>query len=214
VPVFWVNGWRTEQHRKALALPKSHINDAIAIASGGAACRRMECAVLVRLRARHQRRLFFENPGDRDIQRVKRGASGSVRRRARRKRYQERYGGGGRQKRAQVGFRSEPFTPYEGLYVTHDGKRGLIKNRKIEKRQALPARKTVAKMFRRGDVVKTAEGRLAEVVALFSTGKVGIRFLDSLQPASRQRTARIPETLQFIARGRAMQFIEIPQVED
>ena len=222
IPIFLVNGWRTAQCRKRMNLPKSHINDAVAIASRfgsrasrgrGEPCLLMDSAFLVRLRARHQRKLFFENPGDRDIQKVKRGKSKSVRRRGRRKLYRKRYGVGGvTRKRETKGFFSEPFAPYEAIYVTKSGKRGMIKNRKILKNPELPAPKTIAKIFMRGDQVKTAEGRLAEVVTLFSTGKVGIRFYNSPRLSLPQRTARIPETLALVARGAPMQFIRCVRV--
>ena len=54
----------------------------------------------------------------------------------------------------------------------------MIKNRKILRNQQLLKPSDIAKIFRRGDWVKTAEGRMAEVVTLFSNRKVGIRFFD------------------------------------
>ena len=62
-PIFLANGWRTGQCRKMLRLQKSHLNDAVAIGSKGEECLLMESFYLVRLRARHQRKLFFENEG-------------------------------------------------------------------------------------------------------------------------------------------------------
>jgi N6-L-threonylcarbamoyladenine synthase len=106
LPIFLVNGWRTGQCRKILGLQKSHLNDAVAIGSKGEKCLLMESFYLVRLRARHQRKLFYQNPGDRDIQRIRKEMvlendhevnrkSRSIRRRVRRKLYQKRYGKGG-----------------------------------------------------------------------------------------------------------------------
>ena len=170
----------------------------------------MDSAFLVRLRARHQRKLFFENPGDRDIQKVKRGKSKSVRRRGRRKLYQARYGVGGvMRKPEKKGFFSELFAPHQAIYLTKNGERGMIKNRKIFRNQQLPHPSDIAKIFRRGDWVKTAEGRMAEVVTLFSNRKVGIRFIDGLVTSKPQRTARIPETLAFVTRASPMQFIRV-----
>ena len=68
--------------------------------------------------------------------------------------------------------------------------------------------KEIAKIFKRGDLVKTAEGLLAEVVTLFSNGKVGIQFLTSLKETT--RTARIPERLSIVSRRKTMQFVQLP----
>ena len=211
LPIFRVNGWRTAQCRKRMNLPKSHIHDAVAIGCKGEPCWLLDSAFVVRLRARHQRKLFFENPGDRAIQYLHREKGRSARRRARRQCYQKRYGAGGvRSKQERLGYRCEPFAPYEAIYVTNCGQRGFIKNRKIHPTQVLPAPKDIATIFRRGDLVTTAEGRLAFVVTLFSTGKVGIRFCDSPPSAESARTARIPETLTMVARSKPMQFIRVP----
>ena len=208
-----VNGWRTQQCREKMGLRKTHVNDAIAIGSKGEECWLMDSYFFVRLRKRHQRKLFFENPGDRDIQRVlshlaKRDAAEyskrfrGLRRNVRRRLYAKRYGKGGvNAKQKQLGYRAEPFTPNEAIFVKKDGTRGVIKNRNIYKEQDLPEPKEIARIFRRGDVVKTEESKLAEVVTLFSDGKVGIRFIET-----QTRTARIPEKLQLFSRGKAMQF--------
>jgi hypothetical protein len=218
LPIFLVNGWRTGQLRKNMGLSKSHLNDAVAIGSKGEKCLFMESFYLVRLRARHQRKLFFENQGDRDIQQIRKEMvkekdhagnrkSRSIRRRVRRKLYQKRYGKGGvKNKRTIIGYSSEPFSPYDAICVTKNGERLLIGNQNIYKNQTTP--KEIAKIFKRGDLVKTAEGLLAEVVTLFSNGKVGIQFLTSLKETT--RTARIPERLSFVSRKKTMQFVQLP----
>jgi len=225
LPIFLVNGWRTGQCRKKIGLSKSHLNDAVAIGSKGEKCLLMESFYLVRLRARHQRKLFFENPGDRDIQRIrkemvveKEGNEGkvnrksrSIRRRVRIKLYQKRYGKGGvTNKRKIIGYSSEPFSPYDAICVTKNGERLLIGNRKIIKNQELPKPKEIAKIFKRGDIVKTTEGLLAEVVTLFSNGKVGIQFLAPQDERKQKRTARIPENLSLFLSKRTMQFVQLP----
>ena len=200
-----------------MGLDKTHVNDAIAIGSKGEECWLTDSYCLVRLRKRHQRKLFFENPGDRDIQRIlshlaKRNEPEyskrfkGLRRNVRRRLYAKRHGKGGVDaKQKQLGYRAEPFTPNEAIFVKKDSTRGVIKNRKIYKDQELPEPKEIARIFRRGDVVKTEEGDLAEVVTLFSDGKVGIRFIET-----QARTARIPEKLHLFTRGKAMQFYRMP----
>ena len=219
LPIFLVNGWRTGQCRNKLGLEKSHLNDAVAIGSKGEECLLMASFYLVRLRARHQRKLFFENKGDRDIQRVYKEMvtddheanrkSRSIRQRVRRKLYQKRYGKGGvRNKRKIIGYSTQPFSPYDAICVTKSGERKVIKNRKIFENQKLPQPKEIAQIFRRGDIVKTAEGLLAEVITLFGNGKVGIQFLTSQKET--KRTARIPERLSLVSRRKTMQFVQLP----
>jgi len=222
LPIFLVNGWRTGQCRKKLGLQKSHTNDAVAIGSKGEECLLMESFYLVKLRARHQRKLFYQNPGDREIQRIRKEMvdendhdgnrkSRSIRRRVRRKLYQQRYGKGGvENKRKLIGYSSEPFSPYDAICVTKNGERNLYENRKILNTQGIPSPKEIAKIFKRGDIVKTAEGLLAEVVTLFSNGKVGIRFLEHQKERKQQRTARIPEKLSLVAGKKTMQFVQLP----
>jgi hypothetical protein len=219
IQIMLVNGWRTQQCRNKLGLKKSHINDAIAIGCKGKECWLMDSYFLVRLRARHQRKLFFENPGDRDIQRVlshlvkannneynKRYRN--LRRNVRRRLYANRYGKDGvLAKERQLGYRSDPFAPNEAIYVKKDGARGIIKNRKIYKDQEVPKAKEILKIFQRGDLVKTEEGRLAEVISLFSSGKVSIKFF--IGGEKQQTTARVPEKLSLFERGKPMQFIRI-----
>jgi len=212
IPIMLVNGWRTQQCREKMGLDKTHVNDAIAIGSKGERCWLMDSYFFVRLRKRHQRKLFFENPGDRDIQKAlsnlaKRGDAEyskrfrGLRRNVRRRLYAKRYGKGGNAKQKQLSYRADPFMPNEAIFVKKDHTRGVIKNRKIYKDQELPEPPKIDAIFRRGDVVKTEEGELAEVVTLFSDGKVGIRFIET-----QVRTARIPEKLQLFARGKSMQF--------
>jgi hypothetical protein len=181
----------------------------------------MESYFLVRLRARHQRKLFFQNPGDRDIQNVLshlvkandneyNRRFRSLRRNVRRRLYAKRYGKGGvLAKERQLGYLSEPFAPNEAIYLKKDGTRGIIKNRKIFKQQRLPEPKEIARLFRRGDIVRTEEGMLAEVVTLFSLGKVGIKFFSIPENRKQQRTARVPEKLTLFERRKAMQFIKL-----
>ena len=107
-------------------------------------------------------------------------------------------------KKQQLGYRCEPFTPNHAIYVKKDGARGIIKNPRIYRKQRFPKKKGIAKLFFRGDVVKTAEGMIAEVVTLFSSGKVGIQFI-----SDKRRTARVPETLEVIEPRKSMQFYRL-----
>jgi hypothetical protein len=237
IPIMLVNGWRTQQCAQKMGLKKSHVNDAIAVGCKGEACLMIQQFYQIRLRARHQRKLFFENPGDLDIQSVLKDKTKhanalynkqfrSLRRRVRRKLYRQRYGKGGvNAKQQQLGYRSQPCAPNYAIYVKKDGTRGtsrpgrggIIKNPKIYKEQQFPGKKEIAKLFFRGDIVKTTEGNtsrdsvqfiplagqkmIAEVLTLFSSGKVGIQFV-----VDKRRTARIPETLEILERRKSMQF--------
>lgn len=212
-PIMLVSGWRTQQCAQKMGLKKSHVNDAIAIGCRGQPCLMMQHFFNIRLRARHQRKLFFENPGDLDIQSVLKDKTKhadaqynksfrSLRRRVRRQLYRKRYGKGGvNAKQQQLGYRSQPFAPHLAIYVKKDGTRGIIKNPRIYKKQKFPKKKEIAKIFFRGDLVKTTEGTIAQVVTLFSSGKVGIQFI-----ADKRRTARIPEKLELVERRKSMQF--------
>jgi hypothetical protein len=135
--------------------------------------------------------------------------SRSIRRRVRRKLYQKRYGKGGvKNKRKIIGSSSEPFSPYDAICVKKSGERKIIENRKIFKKQQIPQPKEIVKIFHRGDIVKTTEGLLAEVVTLFANEKVGIQFLAPQKET--KRTARIPENLDLILKTRTMQFVQLP----
>jgi hypothetical protein len=221
IPIMLVSGWRTQQCAQKMGLKKSHVNDAIAIGCRGEACLMIQHFYQIRLRARHQRKLFFENPGDLDIQSILKDKTKhtdaqynkrfrSLRRRVRRRLYRKRYGKSGvKAKKQQLGYCCEPFAPNYAIYVKKDGTRGtsrpgrggIIKNPKIYKKHQFPKKKEIATLFFRGDIVKTEEGMIAEVLTLFSSGKVGIQFV-----VDKRRTARIPETLSLLERRQSMQF--------
>lgn len=219
-------GYETKAKREKLNLPKSHINDAAALgAREGYSLRLPPVLYKVEYRNRHpNRKLFNANPGvahyraeankqpsvNPDRMRVDdhnqewNKKNRSYRRHVRNK-YYKRLKAEGRfnfdllpgKKRL-----NEPFAVNEAVCVDDDGRAVVVKNRRIWRDQDLSGLPPRRKLFEKGDIVRTKDGKFAQIISLKSTGMIKILFLQKQGNRKGQATDRDPKYLAIIQKGR------------
>lgn len=219
-------GYETKEKRERLNLPKTHVNDAAALgARGGRSLRLPPVLYRIEYRKRHaNRKLFNANPGvahyraeaDRqpgvDAERIKvddhnqewNRKNRSYRRHVRNK-YYKRLKAEGRfnfdllpgKKRL-----NEPFAVNEAVYVDNEGRPMVVKNRRIWRDQDLCGLPVRRKLFEKGDIVRTEEGELAQVISLKSSGMIKILFFRKQDSKKGQATDRNPKYLIIVQKGR------------
>lgn len=219
-------GYETKEKRERLDLPKSHINDAVALGvRDGYGVRFSVAAYRIEYRRRHaNRKLFNANPGvahyraeadrqpgvdtakmkvdDHDHERNRRNRS--YRRHVRNRYY--------RKLRAEGRFNygllpgkkhlNEAYAVNEAVYVDGGGNTVVVKNRRIWREQDLSGLPPRTKRFEKGDLVRTKEGWLAKVISLMSDGQVKILFCERKGGRKCQFTQRHPGTLRIVQKGR------------
>lgn len=97
---------------------------------------------------------------------------------------------------------NEPFAVNESIYVDFGGRPVVLKNRRIWRDRDMsdiPARR---KRFEKGDLVRTKEGLLAQVISLKSSGMVKILFVCKQEGRKGQATDRNPKHLVIVQKGR------------
>lgn len=226
LPVEVHYGYETKEKRERLNLPKSHINDAVALGvREGYVVRLPVVAYRIEYRKRHaNRRLFNANPGvahyraeaDRqpgvDPSRMKvddhdheRNRKNRSYRRHVRNRYYRKLKAEGKFNYALLPGKkhlNEPYAVNEAVYVDGDGNAVVVKNRRIWRDQDLSGLSPRNKRFEKGDLVRTKEGWLAKVISLMSNGQVKILFCERKKGRKCQFTQRHPGTLRIVQKGR------------
>lgn len=220
-------GKETRARRESLGLPKTHLNDAAALAvREGCSLRLPPITYRVEYRKRHaNRRLFNANPGvahyraEADRQpsvarsRMKvdnHDQEGNRRNRSYRRHVRSRYY---RKLRAEGRFNhgllpgkkglNEPYAVNEAVCLDGAGNPVVVKNRRIWRGQDLRGLPPRGKVFEKGDLVRTEEGWLAKVISLMSDGQVKILFCEAKEGRKRQFTERHPATLRIAQKGRS-----------
>lgn len=219
-------GYETKEKREGLILPKSHVNDAVALgARDGYGVRLPVLAYRIEYRKRHaNRKLFNANPGvahyraeaDRqpgvDPGRMKvddHDHEWNRRNRSYRRHVRNRYY---RKLRAEGKFNydllpgkkhlNEAYAVNEAVYVDGEGNAIVVKNRGIWREQDLSGLPPRSRRFEKGDIVRTKEGELAQVISLKSDGHVKVLFLRKQEGRAEQATDRHPKNLTIVQKGR------------
>lgn len=219
-------GYETKEKREKLDLPKTHVNDAAALgAREGYPLRLPPVLYRIEYRKRHaNRKLFNANPGvthyrseaDRqpgvDPERMKVDDHDQERNRRNRSyrchvqnKYYKRLRAEGRFNFDLLPSRkhlNEPFAVNEAVYVDNNGRPVVVKNRRIWRNQDLSSLPSRNKLFEKGDIVRTKEGELAQVISLKSTGMVKILFIRKQDNRKEQATDRNPKYLTIVQKGR------------
>lgn len=219
-------GYETKVKREELNLPKSHVNDAAALgARKGYSLRLPPVLYKIEYRKRHSnRKLFNANPGvvhyrgqaDRqshvDQSRMKvddhdqetNRKNRSYRRHVRNKYYKRLKAEGRFNFNLLPGKKrlNEPYAVNEAVYVDKEGRPAVVKNQRIWRDQDLSDLPPSRKLFEKGDIVRTKEGELAQIISLKSAGMVKILFVCKQEGRKNQATDRNPKYLVIVQKGR------------
>lgn len=219
-------GYETKEKREKLNLPKTHVNDAAALGARENYPLRLSLVLYrIEYRKRHaNRKLFNANPGvahyraeaDRqphiDRARMKvdehdqetNKKNRSYRRHVRNRYYKKLKAEGKFNFDLLPGKKhlNEPFAVNEAVYVDDDGRSVVVKNRRIWRDQDLSGLPPRRRLFEKGDIIRTKEGELAQVISHKSTGMIKILFIIKQDNRKEQATDRNPKYLTIVQKGK------------